>query len=360
MSGLNWAAADAVTVACLSTEFIQAELGRRGMDTTGSRKNLIRRLAELLEGARAASLSEATRPASAPVSLAGVQFLAAPPTPPIQQAASRLYRPASPVLQPPFTYTSQPLAYNAAPQIHMTTMPDVSSSLPLFENCHKQSARLWIEDIQRTQQLASWSPETTRLIAASKLREMEPLRKPLCASQPSRHSHRNLPPSEVYSTDLATDSSPSENNDKTDAVAPHTSKCGLESAQVREAIPQAMSSADLPPVPQTAQVAVHVSATISKTLQPIKVSDVRLDGITVAQPPILPSYDPALMLNCHAMLLVPQPTPDTGPPVGYSARRSGVHHGAIACAPTTASASLNVLLCALPGNVGADLCHHTS
>ncbi|KAL1437700.1 hypothetical protein MTO96_048686 [Rhipicephalus appendiculatus] len=114
MSGLNWAAADAATVACLSTEFIQAELDRRGMDTTGSREDLIRRLAELLEGARAASSSEAIRPASAPVSSAGVQFLAAPPTPAIEQAASRLYRPASPVLQ--FTYTSQPLAYNAAPQ----------------------------------------------------------------------------------------------------------------------------------------------------------------------------------------------------------------------------------------------------
>ncbi|KAL1471251.1 hypothetical protein MTO96_023762 [Rhipicephalus appendiculatus] len=169
-------------------------------------------------GARSATFSEATRPASAPVSLAGVQFLAALPTQSIEQAASRLYRPASPVLQPLFTYTSQPLVYNAVPQerfspprktlpfvttpgfpadpqypqpqygapfspssppqyalactpqIHMTTMPDVSSSLPLFENCHKQSARLWIEEIQRTQQLASWSPETTRLIVASKLR----------------------------------------------------------------------------------------------------------------------------------------------------------------------------------------------
>ncbi|KAH7986810.1 hypothetical protein HPB49_026606 [Dermacentor silvarum] len=56
------------------------------------------------------------------------------------------------------------------PQLQVTTMPGVSSTLPLFEDCHKQSARLWIQEIQRTQQLTSWSPETTRLTAASKLR----------------------------------------------------------------------------------------------------------------------------------------------------------------------------------------------
>ncbi|KAH7977905.1 hypothetical protein HPB49_003932 [Dermacentor silvarum] len=49
-------------------------------------------------------------------------------------------------------------------------MPDVSSTLPLFENCHKQSVHFWIQEIQRMQQLTSWSPETTCLIAASKLR----------------------------------------------------------------------------------------------------------------------------------------------------------------------------------------------
>ncbi|KAH7941967.1 hypothetical protein HPB49_019027 [Dermacentor silvarum] len=55
-------------------------------------------------------------------------------------------------------------------QLQVTTVPDVSPTLPLFENCHKQSARLWIEKIQRTQHLTSWSPKTTRLVAASKLR----------------------------------------------------------------------------------------------------------------------------------------------------------------------------------------------
>ncbi|KAH8021867.1 hypothetical protein HPB51_018716 [Rhipicephalus microplus] len=49
-----------------------------------------------------------------------------------------------------------------------------------------------------------------------------------------QHSGRNLPglpPSEAYGTDLTTDSSPSEYDDETDAVAAHASECDMESAQ---------------------------------------------------------------------------------------------------------------------------------
>ncbi|KAH7979732.1 hypothetical protein HPB49_010745 [Dermacentor silvarum] len=70
----------------------------------------------------------------------------------------------------PFSPMSPQYQAPSLPQMQVTTMPDVSSTLPLFENFHKHSARLWIEEIQRTQQLTSWSPETTHLTAASKSR----------------------------------------------------------------------------------------------------------------------------------------------------------------------------------------------
>ncbi|KAL3194174.1 hypothetical protein MRX96_016313 [Rhipicephalus microplus] len=64
-------------------------------------------------------------------------------------------------------------------------------------------------------------------------------------------------------------------------------------AQGKEAVSQTMPSAELLPVPQTAEVASPASATIPKTLQSIKVCEVRLNGSTVAQPSILPSKDAA-------------------------------------------------------------------
>ncbi|KAH7973769.1 hypothetical protein HPB49_005038 [Dermacentor silvarum] len=200
MPDLNCAEVDAATVACFSTEFLQTELIRREIDATRSRNDLIQRLTACLEEARAAIPKQPPIPASTPVSSTRVQFPASPLTSTVCQAipgaTSQVYAPASYVPPPPWSYPTQPLICDGAamqaheppfgvpfsptslpqyqapslPQLQLTTMPDVSSTLPLFENCHKQCARLWIQEIQRTHQLTSWSPETTRLIAASKLR----------------------------------------------------------------------------------------------------------------------------------------------------------------------------------------------
>ncbi|KAH7936958.1 hypothetical protein HPB49_006609 [Dermacentor silvarum] len=98
MPGLNWAEVDAATVACFSTEFLQTELIRRGIDATGSRDDLIQRLTACLEEARAATL-KAPRRASAPVSSTRVQFPASPLTLTVCQAipgaTSQVYASAS-------------------------------------------------------------------------------------------------------------------------------------------------------------------------------------------------------------------------------------------------------------------------
>ncbi|KAH7937543.1 hypothetical protein HPB49_012995 [Dermacentor silvarum] len=73
-----------------------------------------------------------------------------------------------------------------------------------------------------------------------------------------------------------------------------------------------MPLADLPSVPQAAEVATHVSAAIPKTLQSAKSCEVRLNGTTTAQPVLLPSKDAAVLPNCVTST-VPEPT--SGPPL---------------------------------------------
>ncbi|KAH7942349.1 hypothetical protein HPB49_023223 [Dermacentor silvarum] len=118
MPGLNWAEVDAATVAYFSTEFLQSELIRRGIDATGSRDDLIQRLTACLEEARAAIPKQAPRPASAPVSSTSVQFPASHLTPTVYQAipdaTSQVYAPASYVPPPPWSYPTPPLVCDAA------------------------------------------------------------------------------------------------------------------------------------------------------------------------------------------------------------------------------------------------------
>lgn len=56
------------------------------------------------------------------------------------------------------------------PTTTVTTLPDLSSSTPHFEDSPKQDVKVWLEHVRRVQQLASWEGATTRLIATSKLK----------------------------------------------------------------------------------------------------------------------------------------------------------------------------------------------
>lgn len=51
-----------------------------------------------------------------------------------------------------------------------TTVSDLSQTLPLFDDSKQLSSRRWIEELERAQQLASWSDDTLRTIAQGKLR----------------------------------------------------------------------------------------------------------------------------------------------------------------------------------------------
>ncbi|KAH9362515.1 hypothetical protein HPB48_015571 [Haemaphysalis longicornis] len=56
------------------------------------------------------------------------------------------------------------------PATTVTTLPDLSSSIPQFDGLHSHSVNVWLDDVHRVQQLSLWDDATTHLIAASKLK----------------------------------------------------------------------------------------------------------------------------------------------------------------------------------------------
>ncbi|KAL3211917.1 hypothetical protein MRX96_036181 [Rhipicephalus microplus] len=137
---------------------------------------------------------------------------------------------------------------------------------------------------------------------------MLPLCKPLCTSEPSQHNYSDLlrlHPSEMYGMDIATDYSPSENDDKTVTVSADPSKGDMKSSQENKAFAQAVSLANLPPVSLNSEMTCYVSVTIPKTLQFLKVYEEQLNGITVAQP----SKYAAVLPSCCGTPTMPQPPP---------------------------------------------------
>ncbi|KAG0416105.1 hypothetical protein HPB47_006711, partial [Ixodes persulcatus] len=59
---------------------------------------------------------------------------------------------------------------NQANQVHVTTLPDLSASLPTFNGGGTPTFKHWIEELERTQRLARWEDPTLLAIAQGKLR----------------------------------------------------------------------------------------------------------------------------------------------------------------------------------------------
>ncbi|KAG0443219.1 hypothetical protein HPB47_015164 [Ixodes persulcatus] len=144
MPGIVWNERDARTMSFLSVELIKEELTARDLDTSGTKEGLIQRLAADIEARRESlpSLHQASAFAAGSLALDPIT---------LQNLAVLLQQ----VPRPSTT---------------VTTLPDLSATLPHFEGSPKQNIKEWLEDVQRVQQLALWDDATTRLIAASKLK----------------------------------------------------------------------------------------------------------------------------------------------------------------------------------------------
>ncbi|XP_077536254.1 uncharacterized protein LOC144148618 [Haemaphysalis longicornis] len=119
------------------------ELARPQPDTTGSKEELIQRLESDIRQQRE-------------------------PSPPFE---AKSYASSAAV---PLTLDADRLALLfqqlPRPAMTVTTRPDLSSSIPQFDGSHSHSVNVWLDDVKRAQQIASWDEATTRLIAASKLK----------------------------------------------------------------------------------------------------------------------------------------------------------------------------------------------
>ncbi|XP_049522678.1 uncharacterized protein LOC125945146 [Dermacentor silvarum] len=146
MPGIVWQNLDAVTMSRLGVDLIREELARRQLNLTGSKEELVQRLQADIQQQREA-------------------------TPPVETNESASNAAASLTLDPA-TLQSLAMLFQQLPRpaTTVTTLPDLSSSIPQFAGLHSHSVNTWLDDVRRVQQLASWDDATTRLIAASKLK----------------------------------------------------------------------------------------------------------------------------------------------------------------------------------------------
>ncbi|XP_049268896.1 uncharacterized protein LOC125757382 [Rhipicephalus sanguineus] len=146
MPGIVWQNLDPVTMSRLGVDLIREELARRQLDITGSKEELFQRLQADIQQQREATPSVETN-----------------------ESASTA---AAPLTLDPATLQSLAMLFQQLPRpaTTVTTLPDLSSSIPQFAGLHSHSVNTWLDDVRRVQQLASWDDATTRLIAASKLK----------------------------------------------------------------------------------------------------------------------------------------------------------------------------------------------
>ncbi|KAM7281312.1 uncharacterized protein ISCGN_006489, partial [Ixodes scapularis] len=147
---INWEEATAAELSGFTADLIREEIGRRQLDNTGNKEEIIQRLLNNI--AETKTLPEANAHEALP-SDSMPTFTADPVL----------------IMQLLTAYLQQSLQIPAR-SVNVTTLPDLSSTISTFSGDGGISARRWLEDIERTQQLASWEPSTLLAIVLGKLR----------------------------------------------------------------------------------------------------------------------------------------------------------------------------------------------
>lgn len=165
MPFINWRVATAEDLATLNVQMIKTELQRRSFSTTGNKEELIDRL--LVDTAQepppnvpAASTSFPTVPAPT-MSFPEMPTFTSDPAENMQRMTAFLHQNMAVMMT---TIASQ------ANPVHLTTLPDLSASLPTFNGSGTPTLKHWVEELERTQRLARWEDPTLLAIAQGKLR----------------------------------------------------------------------------------------------------------------------------------------------------------------------------------------------
>ncbi|KAH7949025.1 hypothetical protein HPB49_004230 [Dermacentor silvarum] len=156
---VNSSDATPADLAGFTVDYLREELARRNLDATGSKEKIISRLI-----ADIAQNRSTTPPLPSPDSAASTQRCNAAPLPPSLDAAQTTELLTGLLQQ--LLHVSQ----RAAAPVQVTTLPDLSASLPTYSGDGSISASHWVEELERTRNLASWEPSTLLAVALGKLR----------------------------------------------------------------------------------------------------------------------------------------------------------------------------------------------
>lgn len=156
---VNWNEATPEDLAGFTADFLREELVRRNLDATGPKEEVINRLlADIAQNRSMTPLSPS------PDSSASSQRPNTTPLPSSFDAAQ------STELLTGLLQQLLQVSQRAAAPVQVTTLPDLSASLPTFNGDGSISASHWIEELERTRNLASWEPSTVLAVALGKLR----------------------------------------------------------------------------------------------------------------------------------------------------------------------------------------------
>ncbi|KAH6939755.1 hypothetical protein HPB50_021559 [Hyalomma asiaticum] len=155
---VNWSEATPEDLAGFTADCLREELVRRDLDTAGSKEEVINRLIADIAQNRLTTSQLPSPDSAAPNQRPNTT---SPPTFDAAQSTELL----TGLLQQ-LLYVSQ----RAAAPVQVTTLPDLSATLPTYSGDGSILASHWIEELERTRNLASWEPSTLLAVALGKLR----------------------------------------------------------------------------------------------------------------------------------------------------------------------------------------------
>ncbi|KAH7974349.1 hypothetical protein HPB49_014362 [Dermacentor silvarum] len=156
---VNWSDATPANLPGFTVDYLREKLARRNLDATGSKEEIISRLI-----ADNAQNRPTAPPLPSPDSAASTQRCNAAPLLPSLDAAQTTELLTGLLQQ--LLHVSQ----HAAAPVQVTTLPDLSTSLPTYSGDGSISASHWVEELERTRNLASWEPSTLLAVVLGKLR----------------------------------------------------------------------------------------------------------------------------------------------------------------------------------------------
>ncbi|KAH6925103.1 hypothetical protein HPB50_001015 [Hyalomma asiaticum] len=184
MPGIVWQNLDPMTMSRLGVDLICEELARRRLDITGSKEELFQSLQADIQQQRDATPSVETN-----------------------EYASTA---AAPLTLDPATLQSFAMLFQQLPRpaTTVTTLPDLSSSIPQFAGLHSHSVNTRLDDVRRVQQLTSLDKSAQHLhakaspspFAGSVLPPSQPFRATKPAERQQPRSEQSTPQSSQGAT----------------------------------------------------------------------------------------------------------------------------------------------------------------